>query len=313
MGERKVLNKYFPPDFDPNLIPKRKCFYDEQVKVRVMLPMTVQCLTCGEYIYRGKKFNARKEKVQNEDYLGIMIFRFYVHCTACSAEIVFKTDPKNSDYTVEAGAQRNFEPWKQKDAIKAQLEKEGRISKGDAMKELESKTVDSKREMDILDALEEIKEMNSRNAAKSIEEIMQDRENNHSSRQLLAEAEAEEEDLLLARSVFASSDGQFVRRLPSPCRSDDDCTAHTQLKTAEGPPKNAMTEKSMATALFGANSAFEGLEGGNGGASTPAVNGIGNGAMPLVIVKKKKKKEKEKKRKAEETNEEGTEKKAKQE
>ena len=26
-----------------------------------------------------------------------------------------KTDPKNSDYTVEAGATRNYEPWRDKD------------------------------------------------------------------------------------------------------------------------------------------------------------------------------------------------------
>jgi len=298
MGERKVLNKYFPPDFDPSLIPKRKCFYDEQVKVRVMLPMTVQCLTCGEYIYRGKKFNARKEKVKNEDYLGIMIFRFYVHCTACSAEIVFKTDPKNSDYTVEAGAQRNFEPWKQKDAIKAQLEKEGRISKGDAMKELENKTVDSKREMDILDALEEIKEINSRNAARSIEEIMSDRQQAHAVRTLCAEQEAEESDLALARAAFATSDGQFVRRLPSPVRSDDGAD-----------DLGGSSAKDVATALFGAKQAFAGLkENENAARSTPAAI-----TTKFAISKKKDKKKKDKKRKGEEGQEESTDKKTKQE
>lgn len=48
------------------------------------------CKTCGEYIYKGKKFNARKETVQNEAYLGLPIFRFYIKCTRCLAEITFK-------------------------------------------------------------------------------------------------------------------------------------------------------------------------------------------------------------------------------
>lgn len=38
----------------------------------------MKCLQCGEYIYRGRKFNARKETPLDEKYLGIQIFRFYI-------------------------------------------------------------------------------------------------------------------------------------------------------------------------------------------------------------------------------------------
>jgi len=52
--------------------------------------------------------------VPEDTYLGIRVFRFYFKCTRCSAELAMKTDPKNSDYVMEAGASRNFEPWRDK-------------------------------------------------------------------------------------------------------------------------------------------------------------------------------------------------------
>ncbi|KDQ59386.1 hypothetical protein JAAARDRAFT_191918 [Jaapia argillacea MUCL 33604] len=164
MSERKVLNKYIPPDFDPSLIPRRKQPKNAQQVVRLMAPFSMRCNTCGEYIYKGKKFNARKETVEGEDYYGIKIFRFYIKCTLCSAEITFKTDPKNTDYAAEHGASRNFEPWREEQAV----EEEDRLAKleeeeSNPMKALENRTIDSKREMDILDALQDIRARNARN------------------------------------------------------------------------------------------------------------------------------------------------------
>jgi hypothetical protein len=53
MGERKVLNKYIPPDFDPSKIPKGNKLKLGQMKVRMMLPMSVCCNTCGNYIVKA--------------------------------------------------------------------------------------------------------------------------------------------------------------------------------------------------------------------------------------------------------------------
>ena len=98
MGERKVLNKYIPPDFDPSKVPKGKRPADGQIKVRMMLPMSICCQTCGNFISKGTKFNSRKEDAKGETYLGLRIFRFYFRCPRCSGEIAMKTDPENSDY-----------------------------------------------------------------------------------------------------------------------------------------------------------------------------------------------------------------------
>ena len=57
-----------------------------------------RCNTCGEYIYKGKKFNSRQEVAKNETYLGLKIFRFYIKCPKCVSEITFKVKSKNSFY-----------------------------------------------------------------------------------------------------------------------------------------------------------------------------------------------------------------------
>ena len=72
----------------------------------------MRCNTCGDYIARGKKFNARKETVEHEDYLDLKVFRFYFKCPRCMQEITFKTDPKIYDNVVEHGATSNLKALK---------------------------------------------------------------------------------------------------------------------------------------------------------------------------------------------------------
>jgi hypothetical protein len=182
-----------------------------------------RCNTCGEYIYKGKKFNARKETVDGEDYYGIKIFRFYIKwcvvvlfhilafteshsSTLCSAEITFKTDPKNTDYSAEHGASRNFEPWREERVVEeedrlARLEEE----ENNPMKALENRTVDAKREMDILDALQDIRARNARNervgqASDLVSRMTGEEEETEEEKERRL---AEEEDEMLVREVFS--------------------------------------------------------------------------------------------------------------
>lgn len=121
----------------------------------------------------GTKFNSRKEDAVGEEYLGIMVYRFYFKCPRCSAELVMKTDPKNSDYVVEAGASRNYEPWKDADAqVEAALKQREDEETGDAMRALENRTAASKREMDINNALDELRSMNNRHASVAIDDVL---------------------------------------------------------------------------------------------------------------------------------------------
>jgi hypothetical protein len=169
MGDRKVTNKYIPADFDPKLIPRGKKLSakDGTVPVRMMLPFSIQCSTCNTFMYRGRKFNSKKEPVGGSEgrYLGIQRWRFYIKCTHCSRPVTFLTDPKNADYEMESGASRNYEVYKDKEQTEetAAADKEQEETE-DPMKALENRVLDSQREMADLDNLEEIKAMNARHA-----------------------------------------------------------------------------------------------------------------------------------------------------
>ncbi|KAH3744219.1 CWC16 protein [Pelomyxa schiedti] len=250
MGERKVLNKYYPPDFDPELIPRAKRPKNGQVNVRMMLPMSVRCNVCGEYLYKGKKFNSRKETIYGEDYLGIRIFRFYMKCTRCNAEFTIKTDPKNSDYACEVGVSRNFEPWRATEKAEEEAkQKRQEEEKGDVMKALENRTMDSKEEIDILEALDEMRALNARNAKITSDDVFAIR--NERDRAEL-ERLREEDERELADVVFeaqvktlqedvADEDGDDVEEKPVKIGSEKPSAPQNPPDTSEDHTGKATT------------------------------------------------------------------------
>ena len=185
------------------------------MKVRMMLPMSVRCNTCGNFMYKGTKFNTRMENVKGENYLGIKIFRFYYKCTNCSAEFCMKTDPKSADYIVEAGATRNYELWKdQQQAEQSAVQKREEEEKGNAIKELENRTLDSKREMEMLDALDEMRSMKARHEAVTTEAALAALKEAVARDAAAGYIDEEAEDEEAVRQMLLQRAG-FVKRLPS--------------------------------------------------------------------------------------------------
>ncbi|KIW01370.1 uncharacterized protein PV09_07138 [Verruconis gallopava] len=220
MSERKVLQKYYPPDFDPSKLtrergPKRSG--PKQITIRLMAPFSMRCTSCGEFIYKGRKFNARKETAE-ERYLDLPIYRFYIKCTRCSGEIVFKTDPRNMDYTCERGAKRNFEVWREPkeeisdeahlDQLEAMEAAAAGEKEADTMQALEERTKEAKNEMAIADALDDIRTRNARREAKAKEGadiVISD----------IIDAERERlerEDEEAAKAAFLSATGERIKR-----------------------------------------------------------------------------------------------------
>ncbi|KAK0783017.1 Pre-mRNA-splicing factor cwf16 [Friedmanniomyces endolithicus] len=220
MSERKVLQKYYPPDFDPAKIERRKGPKPTGLKVqvvRLMAPFSMKCIACGEYIYKGRKFNARKETT-DEKYYAITIYRFYIRCTRCSAEITFKTDPKHMDYECERGAKRNFEVWRERvlgeETDEERLDRlEREESERDKMVELERKTDDARTEMAVADALDERRMVNARRERADVDGTavvgVREVEGGGERERERVEREIEEE----ARRAFMSATRERVRRL----------------------------------------------------------------------------------------------------
>ena len=169
----------------------------------------MRCTACGEYIYKGRKFNARKE-TPDEKYLNIQIFRFYIRCTRCSGEITFKTDPMNMDYVCERGARRNFETWRPSDlpeeSVQERLDRlereEGEDGDRDAMLELETKAQELKSEEKIADALDAIRVRNAEreHVLKDGSDVVKTLEDGAAQQEKEDEQEARDADL--AKEIF---------------------------------------------------------------------------------------------------------------
>ena len=157
------------------------------------------------------------------------------------------------DYTCERGAKRNFEPWRDPkaehyheteeqtlDRIEREENEEHEREERDKMAELESKMQDSKREMAIADALDEIRTRNARmerNEAVGDETAILQVKEQVDEEKLKEEKEIEE----AARKAFMTDSGEKVKRLveedQGPSSSSSSSNAATPAPAASAAPE----------------------------------------------------------------------------
>lgn len=178
VGWTMTCGQYYPPDFDASKLTPLKYLKPkgpQLMNIRMMFPFTMVCDACGEYNYTGTKFTSKVERVKGESFLGLTVYRFYGRCKHCWAEFTFKTDPKNSDYTMESGGKRTYEAWKDADMAETQLKREKADEEADQMKALEQKSKDIQAEMQRIEDLDAIRTLNKRLGAReqTIEEALE--------------------------------------------------------------------------------------------------------------------------------------------
>jgi hypothetical protein len=267
MSERKAINKYYPPDFDPSKIVKKR----KKVKtgssslptVRLMTPFSMKCDNCGDYISKSRKFNARKETT-SDTYLGMKIVRFHIKCPRCASEILFRTDPKSANFVVEFGAKKNYDSadtnksWKDEtvEEILDKLEKEEEDVKlkeaqkdknVTSLEELEKKMNDLKRQQELSDEIEELRNKNKRlNDSLTSSELLK----GHQKRIEQAESERQksqdEEDERLASLIFEKQQGTSLASLDVK-KKKEDIPDHYSISDRDrdaGSPSNSDSDSS---------------------------------------------------------------------
>lgn len=116
MADRKAVNKYYPPDWEPskgsiNRHKKSHPLRDRARKldqgiliVRFEMPFNIWCLKCDNHIGMGVRYNAEKSKVGQ--YYSSPIYKFRMKCHLCDNYIEIQTEPSKFDYIILSGARK---------------------------------------------------------------------------------------------------------------------------------------------------------------------------------------------------------------
>mmetsp|Transcript_19004 Transcript_19004/g.53305 ORF Transcript_19004/g.53305 Transcript_19004/m.53305 type:complete len:286 (+) Transcript_19004:126-983(+) len=121
MAERKAVNKYYPPDWDPSKgsintyrnshpLRERARKLDKGILiVRFELPYNIWCDGCKSHIGKGVRYNAEKSAAGK--YYSTKLWKFRMKCHLCPNRFEIQTDPENRDYKILNGATRKTETY----------------------------------------------------------------------------------------------------------------------------------------------------------------------------------------------------------
>nr|CAG4642036.1 EOG090X0DK6 [Eurycercus lamellatus] len=121
MGERKGVNKYYPPDWRPEMGSINKYHGTHALReranklhlgiliIRFEMPYNIWCDGCKNHIGMGVRYNAEKKKIGM--YYSTPLYQFRFKCHLCNNYIEMKTDPANLDYVIVSGARRQERRW----------------------------------------------------------------------------------------------------------------------------------------------------------------------------------------------------------
>jgi hypothetical protein len=242
MADDKVMNQYYPSDFDPSKMlpikairPKRSAGL-KQMSIRMMLPFTMRCDSCGQFLFIATKFNSRCEKIPGKTALGLNAYRFYGSCKHCKGEFTFRTDPEKSDYILESGGTRSYEAFKDADLAEEELAKsKAEAEAADEGEKLENKIYDTAEEMRRIEELGELRSLNKREARRN--------EAIHLAIERVTKAAFEEDGIALNDDEEREAEEEFNRLKQQ--RVD----SNVPQSSAESKPASQVSVKSQSTGL----------------------------------------------------------------
>ncbi|XP_033098497.1 coiled-coil domain-containing protein 130-like [Anneissia japonica] len=174
MGERKGVNKYYPPDFDPKKHRSLDKYHNSHplrerankihlgiLVIRYEMPYNVWCEGCGNHIGMGVRYNAEKKKVGN--YYTTPIYQFKMKCHLCDNYLVMETDPKNCEYKCISGVRRKNQKWDMEENEQVVPEDKEELKKraADAMNRLEHGVNDKKKSTLVMPTLGQLADRQS--------------------------------------------------------------------------------------------------------------------------------------------------------